>query len=312
MRNIHLLATIVSLFLISGSLTAMDTPAGLVLAADQNGGALNSPKELAIGESDALVARGNDAFSRGDKKSAIEFYNQAIERSFLNATAYFNRATAYVQLSEFELAIADFTQVMQFSPDFAPALHARAVAYRLSGNPKAAMTDHDLALGLTPSEPTYRYHRALTLGLLGRVGEAIADLSNAIELNPNFLSAYKARGKSYFVAGAFSRALRDYSKALQLDSSDMNVTYNHGLALAMLGQFEQAEESFSIVLRNKPYHLPTLISRSDIRVALGKKQEALLDIDRAIKIDPSSKKAQQMHSFLQADLKKTGRVAGGQ
>lgn len=311
MRATQALAAITALFLIPSGLSAIDSPPKGVRASDQKAVGLTKVKEMGHGVSDALVAEGNKAYSQGDIKSAIGLYNQAIERSFLNATAYFNRATAYSQLSNFELAIDDFTHVLQVRPDFVPALHARAVAYRQSGNLSSAMMDHDFAIKLQHSAPSLFHNRALTLALLGRVGEAITDLSKAIQLDANFVAAYKARGKAYFMLGSYSKALSDFTNVLQLDGSDMEAVYNRGLVLVRLGRFDLAEVAFSIILRNNPDHLHALISRAELRGLFGSKQEALSDINHAVKVDPSSKKALQMHSFLHADFIMDDAPAGG-
>lgn len=298
MRLNQILAVFFLLVFITGSGAAGMMPYELVRDADQTGDDFTRIPKTENYSSDALVEKGNSAYAEGNLKSAVTFYGQAIEKSFLNATAYFNRATAYVQLSKLELAILDFTYVLQLTPDYVPALHARSVAYRRSNNLIAAMKDHDLAVKLQPYSPALLHNRALTLTSLGRLDEAVADLTKAIDQDVNFVPAYNARAKAYYRLGAYLLALGDYSKVSHLDSTDMNAAYNSALVLIKLGKFEASEEVFSIVLGNNPDHLLTLISRAELRGSLGNKKDALSDINRAIKIDPTSKQALQIRNFL--------------
>jgi tetratricopeptide (TPR) repeat protein len=85
--------------------------------------------------------------------------------------------------SEFEAAVADFTDVVKINPDFIQAYIMRGMAY----------------------------------GQMGLSAAAVADFSHVIKVDPKNGNAYYARGREYWAAGDYLKAKEDYDKAVELD-----------------------------------------------------------------------------------------------
>lgn len=81
-------------------------------------------------------------------------------------------------------AIADFTRLISYCPDYAEGYNQRAFAFYLQQEFAAARADLDRALALSPDHVGALSGRALTLMQLGDLEAARSDLRSALELNP--------------------------------------------------------------------------------------------------------------------------------
>lgn len=86
-----------------------------------------------------------------------------IRQSPKDATAFFNRGSAYLSKRDLDRAIANYTRVIQFDPAYSPAYYYRGIA----------------------NESGEQYD------------QAIADFSKAVQINPRHGAAFDARARIY-------------------------------------------------------------------------------------------------------------------
>ena len=89
---------------------------------------------------------------------------------------------AYNDKDKFDLAVADFTRVIEIKPTDAHAYDARGMAYGNKG-------EYDLA---------------------------VADYSKAIEIDPMIYDAYRGRARVYYYKGEYDKAWKDVYQAQAL------------------------------------------------------------------------------------------------
>ncbi|WP_246162762.1 MULTISPECIES: tetratricopeptide repeat protein [Brasilonema] len=152
----------------------------------------------------------------GDKKGAIDDLNQALRLDPNDATAYYNRGTARRNLGDNKGALDDYNQALRLNPNYTNAYYNRGNARDDLGDKKGALDDYNQALRLNPNTADAYYNRALVRSNLGDKKGALEDYNQALRLNPNDPDAYYGRGLVRSDLGDKKGALEDYNQALRL------------------------------------------------------------------------------------------------
>lgn len=108
------------------------------------------------------------------------------ERAVVNASeeevALYNAGAAANSRGDYKSAIEYFTQAIEINPGFSEAYAGRGTAYSRGGQENSACSDFDKAIELDPNNGLAYYHRALTKFQMGDKRRAISDVNKAKEL----------------------------------------------------------------------------------------------------------------------------------
>jgi tetratricopeptide (TPR) repeat protein len=143
----------------------------------------------------AFFNRGSAYLSKGDLDRAIDDNTRVIEIDPAYATAYYNRGIAYEGTEQYDQAIADFNKAVEINPRHAGALHARARIYLKTDQHMLALRDAERAVSLDPFDEEFLDTRAHVYEALGRTEEAIADYRRVLSDNPSMQSAVDGLGR---------------------------------------------------------------------------------------------------------------------
>ena len=106
------------------------------------------------------ITAGIKAAQAGKQKKAVELFSRAIDSGKLSrqnlAITYTNRGSAYDDLGQADLAVADFNRALKVKPKFAPAYYNRSYAYEKKGLLKLALKDMESAARLEPGDADYQ------------------------------------------------------------------------------------------------------------------------------------------------------------
>jgi tetratricopeptide (TPR) repeat protein len=142
----------------------------------------------------------------------------AIRQFPRDATAFFNRGSAYLSKGDLDGAIADYTRVIQIDPAYSPAY----------------------------------YHRGITYQRREQYDQAIADFSKAMEINPRHGGAFDARARVYLKSDQRMLALRDAERAVSLDPLDEKFLDTRARVYEALGRTQEASAGYRQVLPGNP------------------------------------------------------------
>jgi protein O-mannosyl-transferase len=131
----------------------------------------------------------------------------------------------------------------------------RATLHRHDGHTLAALADYDQALALQPDMTRALRGRAQVYIDEKRYGEALRDLDRVLELAPEQAITHADRGLALMQSGRLNEAGRAFDRAIERGVKEPRVFLNRGLARLQLG-------------------------------GLGAAPAALVDIERALKLDP--------------------------
>jgi len=158
---------------------------------------------------DGYLLRGRAYAGDAITELAIRDFTKVLEIRPSDTAARLARTSVYIDRKDYHSAIADATAVLAIDPSLSQAYNFRACAVRALGDPKKALDDFNRAVQLNQNVDNY-YQRAATYQILGEHRLAIADLDQVIDLRPGQAPVYFARAKSRQAAGDLRGADADY------------------------------------------------------------------------------------------------------
>jgi len=166
---------------------------------------------------DAYLFRGRANAVSGHLDLAVQDFSKVIQLRPQGAEAFVERATARLNQEDYPGVIADCEEALKRDPRIALAYSLRGRALSQEGSPERALEDLNRAVELAPDHANY-FQRAATYQQLGQHKLALADLDEVIALKPDGPQAYFARAQSRRAVGDVAGADQDHRRALLLDS----------------------------------------------------------------------------------------------
>ncbi len=192
------------------------------------------------------------------------------------------------------LIVSSLASSLYLSPVFAEQTYAQKGAEQLNKkNYTQALDLFRRAIEQDSSDSVSVYNRGQAYRNLGKYKEAIADYTRYLELAPddpeNYL-VYHNRGVCHNAEGDYSSAIADFDQALSQNSTYSQTNLERGnayLSRAQSGDNERALSDANIYISANANEAEGYILRGKAYSALGKTQDALNDMNKAIAIDPS-------------------------
>ncbi|CAF0936297.1 unnamed protein product [Adineta steineri] len=100
---------------------------------------------------DALKAQANEAFKNGDYDTATELYSKAIE-IYPDAILYSNRSFAYLRREWYGYALIDAKKALEYDSKYIKAFYRRASAYMALGKYPLALNDYEYVKKVCPND----------------------------------------------------------------------------------------------------------------------------------------------------------------
>jgi tetratricopeptide (TPR) repeat protein len=96
---------------------------------------------------------------------------------------------------------------------------------------------------------------------------------------PTDASGFARRGAAFLARRDFTHALSDLARACELDPANADYLFQHGQALWQSSQSELAMADFNKAIEIKPDHVPSLLSRAQLRINAKQLPGAKSDLD---------------------------------
>ena len=200
-----------SAFLPAEPALAIGMPTIVQLSPTKNGLLAESPSQR-------LVDQAHEKEKKGDRQGALKDLEEALQADSRNFWAYMARGVIWMQMENYQRAIADATRAIDLNPsnpDNWSPYNMRGMAHLLLKQYEAAAQDWDKARQFNlPREFLHLnlYSRGDALRLAGDLPGAIAECTKSIQLLPT-AEAYDNRGMAYSQKGDKDLALADFTKA---------------------------------------------------------------------------------------------------
>jgi tetratricopeptide (TPR) repeat protein len=143
----------------------------------------------------------------------------------------------------------------------------------------------------------------------GRLDAAIREYKEVLSLQPNRPGVHYRIGRALLASAKQStgdavsepEALREFEQELRLDPTNANAAYEAGEIHRKSARFDRAAELFSQAVKYYPDFVEALVALGRTLVSLGKAEEALAPLGKAVALDASNEVAWfQLHQAHRA------------
>ena len=271
----------------------------------------------------------------------LEFLGLAASAPVYDAQDFFYRAEAKRALSQFDGALADYTESLSRDARQLDAYRSKGRLLFDQKRYEEAETLYSEFIDAHPHEALAHQGRATTRISLGQVKEALPDAQRGAELGANEAYTWQTLGWIHHQMGDLSAAQEAYQKVLALDpksnSARAFLAFRHqekgdftqmidilkplvdsgqaqayelsryGYGLLMVGRNEEALKALSASISKDSSHAFAYSQRAYVLSALGRDAEARADADKAVQLNP----APQTFAAAEFFRKKLERHANG-
>ncbi len=149
----------------------------------------------------------------GYDKQAIENFTSAIKIESNHVQSYIERAKSYIQMEQFNEALADANKAISMDSRNSEAHFIRGIIHRHLENYDFAIRDYTNAIIYDSQNSVAYYNRGITYSKMDEHQKAIQDFSKAIEIYPDDAQAYLNRGIEKLFIDKTDDACSDFKKA---------------------------------------------------------------------------------------------------
>ncbi len=149
-------------------------------------------EELSNGSLDKLLFKALDAHAKQDYDTALECYNRILKaKPDGNVCSIISnhRGMVYFVLSNYELAIEDFTHAIQANPQNFRAYNNRGLSYRMLKMFDRALEDFDRSLEIDPTQAESYFGRSHVYFDMADFSQALQDCNKVLNLQPELQAA---------------------------------------------------------------------------------------------------------------------------
>jgi tetratricopeptide (TPR) repeat protein len=230
--------------------------------------------------------RGNTLMALGVPREAIKDFDRAILLAPGYAAAFNNRAAAYLRIGQNADAIRDYTKAIELLPASPAPLSGRGRVYLADARPHAAMRDFSRALQSDARFSAGYRARAEAKMDIERYEEAVEDLSRAIAFEPGNAEVLTLRGQAYLANRNPASAIKDFSRALELDPRSVPAYLGRALSNLKAEAYEEAEADVTRALELDPRSALAFAYRALVYKATAQPDLGAKEIEKAMKLEP--------------------------
>ena len=224
-----------------------------------------------------------------DFGAAEEAINEAIALTPEEAWLHTERAWLLETVGDYGAALNELGLAIELDPENGDNYARRGNILRELGEMDEALGLHLRAVELNPEDPTMHMDLAETYKQMEDPGMAIEHYNQAVKLNDGEAWFYDARADAYFMLGDYDMALADLERASELEPEDRGFFSRAGdIFLHDLEDPERALDYYTRAVERSPEDGWVYSDRSAAYWAMGNIDAAMVDLDRAIELDPEN------------------------
>ncbi|MHB8270581.1 winged helix-turn-helix domain-containing tetratricopeptide repeat protein [Bradyrhizobium sp.] len=258
---------------------------------------LDRQEQVALAKSKTVNPAAYEAYLKGryfwnkrtgdGLRTAIEYFNHAIETDPTYAEAYSGLADSYALSGDWEYGVlspqdafrkakAAATKALALDDSLGEAHTSLAFALDLYGwDWQAAEAEYKLAIKLSPGYATAHLWYAWHLILMGRNSEGLIELRKAESLDPLSLIISADMADALTIAHLFDEAVQQSNKTLQMDPNFAIGHYELGQAFEQKHMHDEAVAEFQKAIEISGHSSAFDSNLANVYAVSGRKEEAI-------------------------------------
>ncbi|MBS0223879.1 MAG: tetratricopeptide repeat protein [Proteobacteria bacterium] len=231
---------------------------------------LSSALELEPNDDELLIARGKAYELKGDMDHAIVDNKAATSTGRSGIMSWLALGGAYSRSKHYDLAIEAYSQCLLRQPGNGSWYHIRGDLYVEVGDFERALADFGAAISLlliwnSDVADEVAAERAIVLSLMLRSQAGLDEVNALIAKHPDEVDAYRARAIIYLRMKRFDEAITDFDRGLAInDDRRADLLFGRGVAKLHKGDATESSSDLrqarqlvpDIDERMKRYRLP--------------------------------------------------------
>ncbi len=223
----------------------------------------------------------------GVMDSALHSYQTAVRLRPDYARAYGNMARTWLDIGQYDYALAAAAKVVQYTPASAYGHILRAEIHEKMEARDAAAQAYREALDLEPQLIDVRNNLGVLYFRMGQLDRAIDMYQQVLARDSTFAIAYFNLGNALARKCLLEDALYHYDKALSSDPEMTPARNNHGLIHLFMGRIDAALSDFYRAVTDEKALPAVHYNLSIVQSRLDSLPQAMASIERAIAQDSS-------------------------
>ena len=239
-----------------------------------------------------MAKAGDTEYRRQEFDSAIENYKNAIQYSPDYTTAYFKLARTYFKLKDYENTKVYLGQNLAIDPNQEQSEKMLGDIFRGTGEPEKAIKHYKQAISINSNYYQAYYSLGTTLLSNGDLENARIALKSSISHEPTYAKAFGALGTVEQELGEYDLAIDNFIQSIKLDGKSYKIHYRLASVYNIQKEYENAKKSAKECLNIKRNYAPAYFELGISEKALGNKVAATNAFEKAKKDKNWRKSAQ--------------------
>ena len=173
-----------------------------------------------------------------------------------------------------------------------------AYSQQMCGELEKALKSYNIAIGDDTDKIALMLQRANILLQLDSLEKALNDYNHILRQEPTNSSALFFRANIYTEQDKYDKAKEDYLRLLSLEPNNDNVKLGLALLYKEERKYNESLTLLTLLIEENPAVAEYYIARSNVERLMGHNELALMDIEKAIELEPENGN----HYTLQAIL----------
>jgi len=209
-----------------------------------------------------------------DHFQLIDLYSDILQNEPRNTNLLVKRGQLYFETRQFDLAVNDYTEVLNLDDSVDKAYFGRGMALARNGQIQKGIDDLSEYIKRHPDSSLAYTKRGVRYLWLHDEDSAASDLKKAIALNPLNAEANDDLGVIYARKGDYDSALMHFRRTITLDPTYAKGHHNFAMTLFITHRYDQALQSADDALKLRANVRGTLLLKVEILKALGLHKQA--------------------------------------